>query len=145
MVTITKSIIIQLSKEKVFTFISDYSNDVKWRDGVLEMKQVPADRTNIGTETFETIKFMGRKITVKAMVIEYIPNEKVSFRTVSAPMATEGYRKVEDYENMAVKFTYSLSAELTGIYKLFSSSIIKMYSKRIEGDLITLKNILENN
>jgi hypothetical protein len=59
-------------------------------------------------------------------------------------MNVEGFRKVEDEKNNTAKFTYSLSAELTGLYKLFTSSIIKMYDKRIEGDLIKLKTILEN-
>jgi hypothetical protein len=144
MITIEKSIIISVSKEKVFSFISDFANDTKWRDGVLEMKQEPTHKTDVGTMTFETIKFMGRKLIVTAKVIEYIPNEKVSFKTVTAPMNVEGFRKVEDEKNNTAKFTYSLSAEFTGLYKLFTSSIIKMYDKRIEGDLIKLKTILEN-
>lgn len=144
MITIEKNIIISASKEKVFSFISDYTNDTQWRDGVLEMKQEPTQKTDVGTITFETIKFMGRKLIVKAKVVEYIPNEKVSFKTLTAPMNIEGFRKVEDDKNNTTKFTYSLSAELTGLYKLFTSSIIKMYDKRIEGDLINLKTILEN-
>jgi hypothetical protein len=144
MITIEKNIIISVSKEKVFSFISDYTNDTQWRDGVLEMKQEPTHKTDVGTITFETIKFMGRKLIVKAKVAEYIPNEKVSFKTLTAPMNIEGFRKVGADKNNTTKFTYSLSAELTGLYKLFTSSIIKMYDKRIEGDLNKLKTILEN-
>lgn len=144
MMKIEKNIVISASKEKVFSFISDYTNDIQWREGVLEMKQEPTHKTDVGTVTFETIRFMGRKLIVKAKVIEYILNEKVSFKTVDAPMNIEGFRKVEDDKNSKTKFTYSLSAELTGLYKLFTSSIIKMYDKRIEGDLIRLKTILEN-
>lgn len=144
MVEITESITIDASREKIFSFVSDYRNDVKWRQGVLGMRQVPDGKTAAGTETFETIKFMGRKMEVKAEVTELIPDSKVSFRTVAAPMNISGFRKVESMQKDKTSFTYSLNAELTGFYKFFSSSIEKSYRKRIKGDLFQLKALMEN-
>ncbi len=144
MITLTKNVFINLPKEKVFSFVSDYRNDPKWRSGVLKMTQEPDEETKFGTKTFETIKFIGRKLIVKAEVSEFQLNKKVKFKTLSAPMKLEGFREVSDFEKEKTDFTYSLSAELTGIYKMFKSSIEKMYGKRIESDLLKLKKILED-
>ncbi|MFZ1520473.1 MAG: SRPBCC family protein [Ignavibacteriaceae bacterium] len=142
--TISKQIDISLPIGKVFDFISYYPNDIKWRDGVLEMKQLPQGKTEMGSETFETIKFMGRKLVVKAKVVEFDMNKRLSFKSVSAPIETWGFREVRDLGNGKTEMKYELSANLTGLYKLFSSSIEKMFSKRIENDLLKLKSILQN-
>ena len=141
--TISKQIIISQSIEKIFSYISNYTNDVYWRDGVIEMKQIPDGKISVGTETFETIKFMGKKLLVKAKVTEYEINKRSAFKSVDAPIKTWGYREVKDAGIGTVEVVYSLSANLTGIYSLFNNSIKKMYTKRIDTDLKKLKSILE--
>lgn len=142
MVTITQSILIDCSLEDVFKFISNYKNDTRWRGGVIEMLQFPDYNTFVGTTTIETIKLFGQKHFISAEVYEYENNRKVSFRTTDGLFKVKGYREVKR-ENNKTNFTYSLSAELTGVYKLFSNPIKNSYEKRIIGDLNKLKQILE--
>lgn len=142
MITITQSILIDCCLEDVFKFISNYKNDTKWRSGVIEMLQFPDYNTFVGTTTIETIKLFGQKHFISAEVYEYENNRKVAFRTTDGLFKVTGYREVNK-ENGKTKFTYSLSAELTGIYKLLSNTIKNIYNKRIIGDLNKLKEIIE--
>lgn len=140
---ITKSIEIDYCLEEVFAFVSKYKNDVKWRKGVIEMRQFPDYSTFAGASTIETIKFLGLKYFISAEIFEYEKNRKVSFRTTDFIFKVSGYREVKS-ENRKTKFTYSLSIEMTGIYKVFLKLIKHIYEKRIAGDLYKLKQILES-
>jgi len=142
MITITETILVDCSLEDVFKFISNYKNDTKWRGGVIEMHQFPDYNTFVGTTTIETIKLFGQKYFISAEVYEYENNKKISFRTTDGLFKVTGCREV-NRENGKTKFTYSLSAELTGVYKLFSNPIKNSYKKRIMRDLNKLKQILE--
>ena len=142
MVTIIKSILIDCPLEEVFAFVSKYKNDTKWRKGVVEMLQFPDYSTFVGTTTIETIKFLGQKQVISAEVCEYVKNKKVSFRTTDGLFQVTGSRDVSR-ENNKTKFTYALSADLKGIYKLFAGPIAHSFEKRISKDLVKLKQILE--
>lgn len=144
MIELSESILIDCCLEDVFKFVSNYTNDVKWRGGVIEMLQFPDYNTSIGTKTIETIKLFGQKQFISAEIYEYENNKKVSFRTTEGLFKVKGSREVSK-ENNYTKFTYSLSAELTGVYKLFAGLIKNNYSKRVLNDLKKLKNLLEEN
>ena len=144
MLTVAKSILIDCSLEEVFEFISNFKNDTQWRKGVIEMLQFPDYGVFVGATTIETIKLFGQRHFISAEIIEFEKNNKVSFKTTDGIFEVAGYRKVER-ENNKTKFTYSLSANLKGIYKMFSKIIKINYEKRIEKDLRKLKSILERN
>jgi len=144
MVELSQSILIECCLEDVFKFVSNYKNDVKWRGGVIEMLQFPDYNTSVGTTTIETIKLFGQKQFISAEIYEYENNKKVSFRTTESLFKVKGSREVSR-ENGYTKFTYSLSAELTGVYKLFAGLIKNNYSKRVLNDLKKVKSLLEEN
>lgn len=144
MVELSESILIDCCLEDVFRFISNYKNDTKWRGGVIEMLQFPEYNTFVGTKTIETIKLFGQKQFVYAEVCEFENNKKVSFGTTESLIKVKGSREL-CRENSYTKFTYSLSAELTGVYKLFAGLIKKHYRKRVLNDLLKIKNLLEEN
>ena len=144
MVELSESILIKCCLEDVFKFISNYKNDTKWRSGVIEMRQFPDYNTFVGTTTIETIKLFGQKQFISAEVYEYENNKKVSFRTTESLFKVKGSREVSK-ENNLTKFTYSFSAELTGVYKLFAGFIKSSYRKRVLNDLKNIKILLEEN
>ncbi|QQS35621.1 MAG: SRPBCC family protein [Ignavibacteriales bacterium] len=142
MATIKDEIMINAPANFVFGFISDYSNDVKWREGVIDMKCSTRDNIFIGTRTRETMKMLGRNFITVARVTEYSPYNRIAFRSVVSEVPVNGYRELKDV-NGSTNFTYSLSLELRGVYKLFSPFIVSMYSKRVKRDLEKLKMILD--
>lgn len=143
MQSITENIIIEKPKEEVFGFISNYVNDIKWREGVLEKKLKYKGEINVGAVSTEKLKFFGRIITLIALVTEYEKNRKISFKIIGGEIPVEGYRMVEETGN-GTRLIYHLQGKLDGIYKFFSSIIIAFYKKRIKRDLNRLKKVIEN-
>lgn len=142
MATIKDEIVINASREFVFGFVSDYSNDVKWREGVIGMKCSTKENIFLGTRTRETMKFLGRTFITVARVTEYSPFTKIAFRSTTGKIPVYGYRQIDGVEGYS-KFTYSLTIELSGITALFNPLLTSIYKKRIQQDLIKLKSIIE--
>ncbi len=142
MATIKDEIVINASREFVFGFVSDYTNDLKWREGVIGMKCSTKENIFLGTRTRETMKFLGSTFITVARVTEYSPFTKIAFRSVAGKFPVHGYRQIDGVEGYS-KFTYSLTIELSGFAKIFNPLLKSIYKKRIQRDLVKLKSILE--
>lgn len=143
MATMTDEIIINAPKDFVFKFISDYTNDVKWREGVVGMKCSTKENIFVGTRTRETMKFLGKTYTTIARVTEYTPFNRIAFRSVTGKIPVHGFRLVEDAGGYS-RFVYSLTIELNGLSLLISPLLTSIYKSRINRDLKKLKSILES-
>ncbi|MBZ0281542.1 MAG: SRPBCC family protein [Anaerolineae bacterium] len=142
MVVVQGSIMIGLPAEAVFAYISNYENDPQWRAGVTRMDQSPKGAAQLGTVTREVLKAMGRANETLAKVVEYEPNRKIAFKSFRAEVPVDGWRAVESVEG-GTHFTYYLHMDLSGMYGLMSPIILWMFQTRLEGDLKTLKSVLE--
>jgi hypothetical protein len=143
MATMTDEIMINASRDFVFNFVSDYANDVKWREGVIDMKCSTKANIFVGTRTKETMKFLGKSYNTIARVTEFTPFHIIAFRSVSGKLPVHGFRKVEDIAGYT-RFIYSLTIEFKGLSKISSPVIVWFYKKRIKRDLLKLKSILES-
>lgn len=143
MYTIVEEIMIYRHPEVVFRFISDFTHDVMWRNGIIEMKQSTHGFTATGTVTKETIKLIGRKWENVAKITNFKENNKISFKVVKGIQGVTGYRSVYEISNNCTGFIYSLSFKPEGIFKFITPLIQKSFRKRIRKDLKRLKKILE--
>lgn len=138
---IENSIIIERPVSDVFSFISQYENDTRWRHGVSLMTQnTPA--TQLGTETEEVLDFMGSRYNTRGKITEYVPNSKSAFQSIEATLPVTGWRLVEAADG-GTRFTMHLEADLHGAMALFAPLLRAAFSRQMRGDLQTLKHILE--
>jgi uncharacterized protein YndB with AHSA1/START domain len=75
-----RSIIIDQPVENVFTFVSNSENRPKWVP-VGEVRKMTAGPIGIGTTFSNVVKMMGRQWESTLEVVEYLPNEKYTFKT----------------------------------------------------------------
>ena len=143
MATMIDDIIINTPQDFVFGYISDYSNDVNWREGVTGMKCSTKENIFVGTQTRETMKLWGKTFTTIARVTEYAPYNKIAFRSITGKIPIHGYRLVEAAGGYS-RFIYSLTIEFKGLSLLLAPLMIRMYKKKIRRDLLKLKSILES-
>jgi hypothetical protein len=143
MYTIVEEIMIYRDPKTVFRYVSDFTNDVKWRSGVIKMKQSTCGFTETGTVTRETLKLLGHKWTNLAKITGCEENKKISFKVVKGIEGVSGYRSVYEIANNCTGFIYSLSISPKGIFKIITPLIIKSFRKRIRKDLRRLKQLLE--
>ena len=138
----TDEIVINASRDFVFSYVSDYSNDVNWREGVIGMKCSTRENIFVGTRTKETMRFFGRTFITIARITEYSPFNKIAFRSVTGKYPVYGFRQIEETGGYS-KFIYSLTIEFKGLSLLLAPLMFPLYKKKIMRDLLKLKSILE--
>lgn len=141
MKAIENSIIIDRPLADVFSYISQYENDPRWRHGVSLMKQNTLE-TELGTETDEVLDFMGSRYNTRGKIVEYVPNSKSAFQSIEGTLPVTGWRLVEVADG-GTRFTMHLEPELQGAMVLMGPLRRAAFSRQMRGDLQTLKHILE--
>lgn len=140
---IQESIIIDASIEEVFAFTSNYEHDVRWRTGVVSMEQHPTGQAQVGTKTREVMRFMGQEMITTGEVTEHEINNFIVFQSIDGPYPVTGFRHVKATPE-GTRFTYSLSVELNGMFKLLAPVLIPRFRKQVQEDLKRLQDILSH-
>ncbi len=143
MITITEQTLIKRKVSEVFEFISDYENDIKWRNDVIEVKQSTKGFTIKGTVTKEKINLFGVKYFNTARITEYNGNSKIAFEIINGFSGGKGYRSVIEKDGMT-QFEYSISFELNGFKRIMVKLLLSSYRNKINNDLEKLKIYLES-
>ncbi len=105
-VSITKTIDIPVSKDKLFNYISDLNNDVVWRAEVDSMVQITSPKYGKG---FTEYSSFGKKRTITPTYVTENKNHKIVYTTPdTAKYYLQSIREVTTLENGESKFTYTL-------------------------------------
>jgi uncharacterized protein YndB with AHSA1/START domain len=135
-----RTVTIQRPVADVFAFVANHDNDTQWRPGVVEMRKSSGE--GVGERWYQRVKGPGgRQVPADIEVTQLDPNRLLAFRTVEGPVRPEGRYELAD-ENGGTRFTFSLSAELTGLKKLMSPMVQKQMNAEV-GNLDNLKRVLE--
>lgn len=144
-----ESIEIDASPEKIFDYISDLTNDPKWRPEV-ERMEVKGEK-QIGTLVIEyiTVYRFFRFVTPTEIKVLDRPARFVVETPKDHPTWVECIRSTEKTENGKSKFTVQLSFSLNNLKQvtpiLPPSVLVRMwYVPRIRKYLKRLKRILES-
>jgi carbon monoxide dehydrogenase subunit G len=119
--------------EQVFAFFTNPVNDLKWRSHVQEASaQGPI---GVGTKVHQVVAGPGgRGIPADLEVTAYEPASQYSFKVIAGPARPVGefqFAPVGD----GTQVSFSLSAELGGIKKLFMS---KPVQRAMDGEMASL-------
>jgi uncharacterized membrane protein len=149
MVKVEVSEIIRRPVEEVFAFITDYRNDVRWQDGLLEVRLTPDGPVSVGTQVHEVRKFMGWRIESTGVITEYIPNVKVARKTVEGPNDIEGYTTFEPVdgdgeESSSTKVTTHMEMEAGGFMALTEPLMSSGLRRALQKNFGDLKDLLES-
>jgi uncharacterized protein YndB with AHSA1/START domain len=129
----TRTIVINRAIEDVFAFFANPDNDPKWRPHVKEIAATgPVD---VGARIHQVVAGPGgRGIPADFEVTEYEPPSRYAFRVVAGPA-----RPVGDFRftpsGSGTDVTFSLSAELGGLKKLFMA---KPVQRSMDGEMTAL-------
>jgi carbon monoxide dehydrogenase subunit G len=141
---IQTSVFIQCPPEKVFTFMTDFNNDIHWWKGVLESKRLSGDGLGVGTTYWQISQVVGRKLETTFEITEYEPYEKATLKTLSGPMphtATFVFEPVED----GTKLTFVADVETGGLFRMAESVLAGLLKKMTQDNFGNLKALMEAN
>jgi hypothetical protein len=142
-ITVEVSEIINRPIEEVFAFVADNRNDVRWQDGLIEVKLTPDGPVGVGTQVHEVRKFMGRRIESTRVITEFIPNRKSAGKSLDGPTQVEGYLAFEPVEG-GTKVTQHMEMQSTGFMAVAEPLVASGLRRSLTGAFGDLKDLLES-
>lgn len=142
MFTFEKEIFINRSRQEIFDFITDPTNDAKWRGSAVSAEWTSEGPVGVGSTQHSVDKFLGRKIESTSEVTVWDPPNQYSWKSVDSPIPFDLTIKFSPKDGGTL-LTFGGQAELGGFFKLAEGLAGNQMAKQIEGDFNTLKEVLE--
>ncbi|XWW44545.1 SRPBCC family protein [Fibrella sp. USSR17] len=141
MITINVTELINRPVAEVFALAGNLENDLLWRTN-LSRRQTTPGQPYVGMTFQEAMNYQGSYFTITAVIESIEPNRRLTFRTVNTATNMQGQRLFEEVAPNQTRFTYELTIEPTGLYKLLPALTYELFSQQILRDLLTLKRIV---
>ena len=142
MYTFEKNVLINLSQQEVFDYVTDPANEKKWRKGSVSGEWTSEGPVGVGSTQHAVGKFLGRNIESDTEVMVWNPPNEYGWKSVGGPIPFEVSMKFTA-EGDGTQLSFSGQAELAGFFKLAEGLAGKQLEKQIDGDFKNLKDVLE--
>ncbi len=151
------SVVIKRPVEEVFAFVENPKNEPIWRHSMREVEVETAGGAKAdvvagsdggivpGATGRESGKSLGRSFESTWEITEYEPNHRVAFRSTSGPAEYEGvwsYESVDGGTRLTITTRWEI-VDRESFGKMSDRVWDKLYRKSLDGDLQTLKRLLE--
>ena len=134
--------VIDRPPDQVFPFLVDVDKAADWNPQVIEARKTSDGPFGVGTTVLYVGRFLGRRFESLAECTEYIPNERFSSKTISAPFHLEIENTLSSVEG-GTKLATIYRGESRGFFKLAEPVIVRLTKKQFETATETLKALLE--
>ena len=142
MIHIISSTLIYQPIKRVFDFISTPENDFQWQYEILASTRISEGIINVGASFRSIGHLMGHRIQSTLEVIEYEPNKRYGFKSLSGPL-----QSITSYTfDISKRYTLvklSKQANITNMMELNENVLEKKMKRQLKENLAMLKNILE--
>jgi uncharacterized membrane protein len=79
MATVERSVTIRAPVEKIFSYISNPTNELEWLPSIIDVRHIVGK--GVGQRFGWTYKMMGIPLKGETDIVEYIPNERIVYKT----------------------------------------------------------------
>ena len=134
----THSIDIAKPAKEVFAFVSDASNNPKWKKGMVKCVWTSDEPLVQGATYDQEARFFGRPIVSSFVVTEFVSGQRISIETTKSTFPIQVTRSVESVDD-GCRVTAHIRGQPTGLLKLFSG----MVPMSVRKDYAALKALLE--
>jgi uncharacterized protein YndB with AHSA1/START domain len=125
----------------VFAFLANAENDKQWRGGIIEMTRTSGQ--GVGTKYRQIVAGPGgRRIDADVEITEFVPDERIAFRTTKGPVRPTGSYDLQADDGRTV-VTFRLATALSGVKKLMAPMVTKTMKSEVAA-LTELKRVLES-
>ncbi len=139
--TARRTLLVNRPADEVFTFFTTPANDPRWRQHVTK---ISADgQLAVGTRVHQVVAGpMGRSINADIVVTDYEPPTAYGFEVVAGPVRPIGRFEFRP-EGNGTEVTFSLHAEVRGIWQLLMARPVQKTMDDEMASLDTAKALLE--
>ena len=129
---------------EIFTFISDFQNDWKWRSFHIESQKLINNGEVEIISTSNRFPFLRQKVSGTHRIMHYHPNKFISSTIDMGNLIISDTRIVKYIQFNQTQLEYWIQFKMLGIFKIFSPIVKRELQKKIVKDLEWLKELLEN-
>jgi hypothetical protein len=138
----SNTVVIGRSRDEVFAFLADGTNDPRWRSGVLDIRRERGE--GLGAVYRQGVKGpFGRRVAADYEVTDWSPPSLIAFRAIAGPVRPEGRYELADEEGGGTAVTMSLRCEPSGLARLMAPMVRRSMESEV-GALEKLKRALED-
>lgn len=132
------------SPRDVFSFVSDYANDPRWRRGLESIAFTTPPPVGIGSRAVEVLRVYGQRLETVTEVVEFEPERKMVAKSVSGPTPVVATRLVEP-DGAGCRVTYQIDVDESGVllFRVLRPLLKRMQQRQIDGFMVRLKDVLE--
>jgi uncharacterized membrane protein len=143
MAVVEQSVLINQTTPNIFAYISDFRNDPKWQEGIVEARANPDGPATVGTQVRTVRRFMGQRMDSTAQVTELEPNKRMALKSVSGPFPFSAQITLEPVDT-TTKVTFHVEIEPKGFFRLAEGMIAGNMKRDLEMSLANLKKQMES-
>jgi uncharacterized protein YndB with AHSA1/START domain len=143
MVDRTLSIVIDRPLEEVFTYVTEAEKIPEWSPVVIDARQIPPGKIEVGTKIVQTVKTVISKTEVSWEIVAYEPKSLCRYAADSAYFTGEVTFSVEEAGG-GTKFTVHDHGSPRGLLRLFEPLIRRADLNSRHKNLAAIKENLES-
>jgi uncharacterized protein YndB with AHSA1/START domain len=141
MTTVSASITINQTVDKVFDYVTDVDNHRAWQAGILDATVAPSGPIGVGSTYHYTTDVMGRRMETQLEVTAFEKEKMWSIKTTGVPQSVE---MVYLFETVGDNTELTISMELAGGYPAAAEAMVKQQTqKNFEDQCNKIKQMLE--
>ena len=130
------------SPKQVFSFVIAPENDFQWQSGTFAAARIPQGIIDTGTVFRSIGHLMGRRNLSTFEVIEFEPNKKYGFKSLSGPLDLQATYAFEQ-EDCGTKINISIQANVIDFVPVEAGILEKGMKEQLQENLGMLKDLLE--
>lgn len=142
MAKVQRSVTINAPVEKVFSYITNPSNDPEWQAGAIEVREVTGQ--GVGQRYGWTYKIMGISFKGESEVIEYVPNQHYSHKSTGGIVSSWTFSFKAEGGGTRLDFTVEFTVPVPVLGKFAERMVIRQTEREADHATASLKEILES-
>jgi uncharacterized protein YndB with AHSA1/START domain len=142
MILLERDMSIDRPPAEVFAFAADVTQWPRWRSEITQVRQISSGPVGTGTQYELTGEIAGHSATMTGVITEYVPEQRLGFKTTSGPVRAElDLRMSAQGGGTRLQLTARVTPE--GVLRLAEPLIAKQAEKMWLEDLAHLRTFLE--
>jgi uncharacterized membrane protein len=138
-------VVINLSAEDIFAYVSDFGNLVVWSGSTIAARKISPGEMQVGAMVCSTHRFLGRWMDMTFEIVEYEPSRCLTIKSLSGVTPCLFSYQFEPLEDSATRVCLEVVIQLTGgMLGLTVSGVEQVVRRQFAHDLLTLKDVLED-
>lgn len=144
MLAVKRSIVINCPLQETFAYVSDLERMPDWASAMLTVRKSSPGTTMPGTRVKCSTRFLGTKLDVSFVVVEYEPYRSFTLKSIAgATSCLFTYQFDPGEDGGTIVSQESLFTLIEGVMNVTEPVIASAIKRVLEFDLLTLKDMLE--